>query len=242
MKKSKHLAILLASSALLLTACGKGELEATIISQQEIISELESTIENGVTVHDTGGSSLQEIEGASSDVMKYVEDKFVFPTALKIENTTEDYNNTAIRLGSEFEITPSNNWITKVDGVQLKLNHPLGIIGTVKALNTEDFDLYESGQDYKTLSASFVKGIPTSTIKYSNIYMDGDVAGALSTADVKMESEGNQSKLVTGLVHYADNALTFAFLLDSKDLTSAQEMVHLLLSSIAYSDSKVTIE
>lgn len=234
---------MLATTAILLSACGTKELEATIIANEEYIAELEDTIANGVTNHAVGGSSLQVIDGTVDPVMKYVEQSFVFPTAMRVDGTTEDYNNTALQLGSSFKIVPSNNWVTKIQGVQANFSHPLGIIGTIKALNAEELYLEDLGVDYKTLSASFVQGIPTDTIRYSNLYLEDSIVGAMATADIKMELQHNKSHLVTGLVHHGDNALTFAFVVDSGDNNNtAMEMVRLLVSSIKKGDVSISIE
>lgn len=243
MKKKRLFIPMLLTTSILLTACNTDELEAQIAERDTYILELEETIENGVTNHTTGGSSIQVIDGTMSKEMKYIDQSFVFPTAMRVEGTTEDYNNTALQLGSSFKIVPSNNWISKIQGVQANFSHPLGIIGTMKALNAEDFYLDELATDYKTLSASFVQGIPTDNIKYSNLYLEDSIVGAMATTSVKMELERNSSFLVTGFVHHGENALSFAFLVDSGDNNNtAMEMVRLLVSSIKKNDVSITIE
>lgn len=215
---------------LLLTACGDDlpsaeELSAVVASQDQHITELETELEQ-MTI-DLGGSSLKKVEGATSATFNYVDDAFVFPVAQNIEGAQEDFNNSIIRVGSTYTFAPSNNWVSRIEGVTLNLSHPLGIIGTIKALNITGVDMY--GIDRKALLQDFVATLPVINTSYSNIYTLDTVTGSLATSEITIE--GRTGYLMTGLVARNEKGLLFSFVVDSTDNTTAKEMVRLLLAT-----------
>lgn len=231
---------LLVVPLLLLTACSDGpsveELTATITEQDDYIADLETKIENYEV--DWGGSSLKVVEGATTDVFEYVDSKFVLPEALYLEGSTEDVNSSYIQVGSSFRFAPSNNWVLRQEGVTLNVSHPLGVIGTMKALNVEAMDFYEV--DYKRLVSDYVATLPSKQVKYSNLFVGDLTSGAMATATINFD--GREGYLVTGFLRNASSGLTFSFVVDSNDNTTALEMVRLFLSSGIAGSGNIRIE
>ena len=161
----KVLLVLLIMSLIILnlTGCTAG----TILKKNKEIKNLEKQIEAlqeqnkkiqeemaDTTVKEVSReTSLQDVEGKNVPEFVTLDGKIIFPNKITHPTAREDVNNSYIQIGSRFRFTPSDNWLTRLDGTTLDVTHPSKIWGKLQAIAIKEPIAIE---DVKTLLQSFM--------------------------------------------------------------------------------------
>lgn len=244
MKKLRLAAVM--STALLLASCGESE---PMVSQSEYdalaveLDDAYTLIDGGVKVSDMTESSLKVIEGSTEVEFEYSDNKFILPHNFTLANSVEDATTSKVRVGSIFELAPSDNWTLRLKGTSLHLNHPMGIFGKFTSTNTDGVELYTEEGDVitpKEVLYDYSKTIPTKKSYYHNIALEAEVVGGMVIHEVVVNKANGL--LVIGYVDSRSSGLMFSFVLDGRDKDTQLELTKLLISSISSSGQIVSVE
>jgi hypothetical protein len=236
---------LLSVALLNLTGCEYANLKKEIKSQKAVIESLEAegldlqAQKDGLTVTEViNDTSLYTVDGATIPTFQTVEGKVKFPNKLTLPNSTQDINNSHIMIGSMFKYNPSDNWLVRMNGATLEVNHPAAIWGNIKSIVVTGDALTE--EQMKPILQGFFNKFPATTIEYRRIYMADLVIGMMATANIVVDKKPHVVNV--GLMTRGEYGQIF--LMDYADNKTGvqQELIDLLLSSGSFGDEKITLE
>lgn len=212
-------------------------LESVVEKQKAEIQQLKNDIKGlGITEHDVD-SSLKIVEGSKVPVFETIEGKIVFPTKLEMPNASESVNNSYVLVGDKYKFTPSNNWVMRLKGSTLEVNHPSKAWGNMKAIKIVEPVALPT---LKTMLQAFFKGFPSTTITYREVFIDGKNAGLIAKAPIKVDEKPYYVNV--GVIQKGEYAMLLLFASEDDGTGVQQEFIDLLLSSGYYGDYKISLE
>lgn len=237
--------IVLASAMILLSGCGNsdswkakakaGEEKITALHAQ--VDDLQFKLDSMVVTEVTQDTSLQVIEGSKVLEFKYIDDKLILPNKLQLPFSFEDVNNSHVMVGSMFKFKPSSNWVSRLEGTTLHLNHPSKIRGVIKSVGSKE--RVEEGA-MKDIIQPFFADFPSTTINYRSLFVDDYTTGIMARADIQVE--GKKHMLSAGFVTLGEYGLLFSFEFEDDGSGTQEELIDLLLSSGRYGDMSLKLE
>lgn len=211
--------------------------DAKIVALGQEVQNVQAQKDALTITEESLATSLQVLDETGIPEFVTIDKKLNFPQALKLDKSVEDVNDSAIQVGSGFRFLPSENWVSKLVGTELKMNHPAKIVGSMKAVAINE--MYDESY-MKALLQYFFSGYPKTTIKYRKVFMDDMVSGMVARAAVKVDKKPHVFNV--GFVMRAESAIIFIFDYEDNKSGVQQELVDLLLQTGAYGDAKVKIE
>ena len=231
---------------LLLAACGDSKkyeeeiaaLQSQVESLQNIKANLEQQLQDMTIQEVKPESSLRQVEGSVVPIFETIDGVIKFPNPLVLPNSKDDVNNSTIRIGSRYTVTPSSNWRLSLDGTTLNVAHPSKIWGSLKSVTYTGDGLTE--EDMRSILQSFFKGFPGTTLTYRKLYIDDRLTGLLVRAPIEVD----QKEYVVNVGVNARNEYGFLMLFayEKTDDAVQQELVDLLIRSMKFGDSSVKLE
>lgn len=159
--------------------------------------------------------------------------QFVYPGA---EPITGDGN---INIVTNVSISPSANWITKLNGSTLELeNTDAGISGTIKVGEQHEV---MSIDELRTAMTDWFTVLPPSQVNYSNISVAKNPYGIQATTPIQIESE--DAFMRCGMFATPDSyCITYVFVYRGSEDQSKNESITNLLNSITVLGKEVIVE
>jgi hypothetical protein len=218
-----------------LTTYSKEDLIASINSYTNYINVLESnyselnTMYQALTTEEQPTAAVSMTgDGTNRLTFNSVDSKIIFPTSFQYPNSTTIQSNGSINIVDNVQISTTSNWITKLNGTTLELEHSSGISGTIKITGiSEQYDV--SALKDEVLSQWFTS-LPESSVIYKNIYFDGVQCGVQATTSTMIDSEN--AYLRCGMAATGDYAVTYIFVYRGTQDSTKDECVTNLLNTI----------
>lgn len=234
--------VMLATS---LTACGdpegyKKQIEELKLENEGLYTQIDSlnALLGGMQITEQAlQTSLQSIEGKEVPEFVTIENAINFPNTLHYPESTEDINNSNVMVGSRYQYSPSSNWLVRVNGTTLELNHPAKIWGKIKAFTSQTEILEE---EMKANLQSFFTGFPATNIEYRRIYIDERISGMIATAPITVD--GKKHVVTVGFAIRSELGQLYMFNYEDNESGVQQELIDLLIASGMYSSSKLILE
>lgn len=239
------LSSMIATSLLALTACGdtkytqadmdkvKKELSQYKTAYTQVSQQLKASTQM------VSRSSLVDVTGAGNYEFQTIDSRIKFPSALTLQGSNIDSNQTLVRVGSQFIFTPSNNWIVQLNGTTVNFAHPAKIWGTVKAI-TANYDQAPNAEFYRQNIQNFYRGFPKTNIVYKRLFLGDTVRGMISTANITVDKKPHV--INAGVVYRNGFGILFIFDYEDNKQGTQQELLDLLLSSASISGEQLKIE
>lgn len=233
-------ATLLATSVLLTGCFGKSDkelLKEQVASQERIIADLNKQLEAGSQQFE---ASLMTIEATGQQEFVTIKNKLNFSTDVGMSLTTDDVNNTNVRVGSAFTFTPYNNWTVKVDGSTVNFEHSSKVWGSIKALKSTDIVDKPTSEEMKTNITNFFATHAVKNTKFRKLYMADRLVGYLGEGEIIVDKK--KYVLVSGLYLYGEYGGVVLFTYEDNQTGVQQELIDLLLSSGRYNETALIID
>lgn len=270
--KNKLLVAVVLVVMLALVGCGNGvsksDLQNQVDTYLEKIAELGSQIDELKEINSElgGGEKLDRVVHRLSDgtpgYYNSVLGKVIFDDILTYETGSQVANTSFISLASKFEMSPSSNWIVKLDGNTTQFNHPRGITGYMNICSTTDI---MKPEDLKTSTVdTYVQKMGGRTIASNQLFLDDSLVGwynefsidvnvpveveAVETENTEenveeaVEIEYVKKKMIVkaGSFSQLTNVISFTFMYD--DEASSRELVDNLLSTTKYNNRQLKFQ
>lgn len=255
--KLKKLALytMIGVSLLSLGACGKDEKEApkgktyteaqynNVVNQYNTLANNYKALQQKYEANNqtASNSSLTEIAGSGAIEFNTIEDMIKFPTPLTVPMASADSNATTIRIGSNFFITPSDNWFVRLNGTTANFQHPSKIWGKVKTIrvNYPD-DEYPTVNDIKRQVDKFYTKFKSTDITYRRVFFGGQAKGVLSKAKITVDKKTHY--LNVGYFLKGDYAVLIMFDYEENNTGVQQELIESLLNTINSGGNDLRLE
>lgn len=213
------------------------DLEGEVESYEKQITLLKQQVNDTTVKEIIPETSLQAVEGSTQLQFMFIADRIVFPNKLQLPDSSDDISNSNIMVGSKFRFVPSDNWLSKMRGSQLDLNHPAKIWGSIKGVILKE-KITEANM--QPLLQQFFIGFPSTTITYRKVFIEDAVAGMLASAPITVE--GKDFVVTVGFAQRAENAVLFLFTHEDDKSGVQKELIDLLLRSGTYAESRIKLE
>lgn len=200
------------------------ELEVLLKGIQEVNGPTAaiSTIDDG-----TGRLTFNSING-----------KIIFPKPFEYPGSTQAPNTSSINITSTLSISPTNNWITVLDGTTLELNHTNKISGLIKAgYITEMYDR-EKLQD--EVMNEFFADFPPDKITYSKLFLNDQWWGLEGKTETIIEKK--PAYIRCGMLGLGEQSFVYMFVYEGKQDAGKDETIVSLLKTMKMLGQSLRIE
>lgn len=254
--KRKVICILL-TSMLALTACGnsssdpldgmnRAQLREAYMALQNNYTSLANQYESLNTMYqalssdELATSAVSSVGDGTTGEMTFnsADSKIIFPSSFQYPGSEAIQANGKIDIVNNVSVAPGSNWITKLNGSTLELQHSSGISATIKVSGvTESYDknLLQS----EVLQQWFIN-VPQSQVKYTNIFIDSNMFGVQATTPTMIDSEN--AFLRCGMLSYGDYAITYVFVYRGEQDVTKDESIVNLINSMTVTGNKISVE
>lgn len=256
--KKKLLSLLLTVIVLVasLSGCGGSKEEKFKGKSKDELIQMYKDLENSYTSLNTDYSDLYTLyngiqsensptpaigitgDGTGRFTFNSVDSKIIFPTSFQYPDSTQTTANGKVNIVENITIQPGTNWIMKLNGTTLELEHTSGISGTVKIGNQQYIYSAEELQT-QVLSQWFV-GLPPSNITYSNISVGGSAYGSQAVTPTIIDSE--DAYLRCGMLADGGYSITYVFVYRGNKDINKDESITTLLNSIQINGAEIIVE
>lgn len=255
-RKKLAVGIMLTIMSASVTACSSDGLESK--SKKELIqmySELESMYFSLGAEYDeyksltAGIQSETEVtsaisltgDGTGRFTFNSVDSKIIFPVTFQYPGSMAAPGDGVINIVSGVNISPTANWICKLNGTTLEVeNCDSGISGTIK-VGKQEYVYDVAALKTDVIEPWFAK-LPPAQVNYSNIYVNNQPFGVQATTPTTIDSEDAFLRCGMLASPSSDSCITYVFVYRGTVDSSKNESVQNLLNSITIGGNKVLVE
>lgn len=253
-KTLKILTMLTLTSIMALTGCGKNEGDLSKMSKDELIAQCEyylSCYNSKALELENAQKLLETLQGYSSTGPSFsamaieneklsfnsYDGKMVFPSEFGYPGAKETAASTSISLTNKVLVEPDPNWIFKMSGSTLELEHSTGVSAIIKI--GEFHDLYDRDKLKDEVIAPWFEQVTNDVVKYTTIFVSGDGWGTQAQSPIQID--GEDARLTCGIVGFADTSITYVMTYRGKQDATKDGIINSLVNSIVLAGNRLTV-
>lgn len=164
--------------------------------------------------------------------------KIIFPDSFKYPESEQISANGNIEIVQNVTVTPGNNWVCKLNGASLEMEHSSGISGVIKVGKLTS--MYDKSLLQDEVLAPWFSNVPSSTVIYNRIFLNNEMQGVQATTPTTIDSE--DAYLRAGILGYGNYTLTYIFVYRGAQDSTKDESILSVLNSITITGSKLSVE
>ena len=152
--------------------------------------------------------------------------RIIFPASFEYPGAETTTSTGSVSIVENASLIPGSNWISKINGSSLEIEHTSGISGTIKVGNQKS--IYTAEELETTVLKPWFEGLPPSEISYSKIAVAGDnTKGCQAVTPTLIDSE--DAYLRCGMFANKDLCVTYVFVYrGSQDVTKDESITSLM--------------
>jgi hypothetical protein len=259
-RKVISLITILSISASLLVGCGSatnadGTTDISKLSKSALLEKYNELANNynglstqytemynmyqALTTEEQPSSAISVVgDGTGRYTFNSVDAKMIFPSSFQYPSAETIQSNGSINIVQNVQVSPGSNWIFKMNGTTLELEHTSGISGTIKASGvTTQYDKTQLKDE--VLSQWFVN-VPDAKPVYKDIFIDQTMFGVQATTPIMIDSEN--AFLRCGMLAYGDYAITYVFVYRGEQDVTKDESITNVLNTIKIMGAEFQVE
>ena len=230
-----------------LSKMSKSELIEQCNSLQDRVIQLGDELDNLKRIN-AGIQSETEVtaaidvtgDGTGRFTFNSIDSKIIFPVSFQYPNSTTVPGDGSVSIVNDVTITPTSNWISKLNGTTLELeNTDSGISGTIK-IGRQNYIFTSSDLKTQVLEQWFAELAP-SQVNYTDITVAGQAYGIQATTPTTIDTEDAYLRcgmLATGNGYCA----TYVFVYRGKEDATKNESITNLLNSLKIGGSDIIVQ
>ena len=212
----------------------------TIVELEERIEELENML-RGVQGEEVKTAAITEFsDGTGRLTLNSVDSIVELPTPFEYPHSIQYQDNSSINLTDAVRIKPSFNWIVKMDGTEIHLEHTGSGISGVFKIGGFDPMFKVKVDELKDAINTFFESMPPETITYKRIYYNSVWSGQDAQASTFINEEPAQIRC--GLVNAGNASVSYFIVYRGTQDSSKDELILNLLKSIKIGSNQLLIE
>lgn len=209
-----------------------------IVRQQDRIIELESKL-SGVQTTETETAAIYKVsDGTGRLTFNSIDGAIQFPVGLQYPGAEQMPANSSVNLTENIKMKVSDNWLWRLHGTSIELNHISGIQGVIKVGSIKTTVTAEELQN-KTFS-DFFKPFPASNITYTKVFLDRDCWGVQASTDTTINEQ--PAFIRCGLIGYGRESISYIFIYSGEQDSTKDELESLLLKTIEIYGNNLKID
>ena len=255
--KKKALSLLLVSTMIILsiTGCGAEQDPMLKMKKTDIVTSYRSlessydelrkenedlkTMYMGIQSEEAPTAAISITgDGTGRFTFNSVDSKIIFPSSFNYPGAEQSEADGSLSIVNGVTIKTGSNWISKLNGTSLELEHTGGISGTVKVGKVSA--PYDAAYLQSDIIAPWLETLPQSTIKYTNIYSNGNMIGVQAATPTLIDSE--DAYMIIGMMSMAQYSITYVFVYRGKEDANKAESILNMLNTIQIANAPVSVE
>lgn len=238
----------------MLTGCNKDEEDLTKMSKEELIEKCNyyaSCYTDAIMQLEDAKLVLEQIQGYTStgpsfsamaienDKLSFnsYDSKIIFPSEFGYPDAKETAASTSVSLTNSVKANPGPNWIMKLSGSTLELEHTTGVSAIIKI--GEFYELYNRDSLRDDIIAPWFEQITDGSVRYSSIFVSGDKWGDQAQANILID--GEDAYLVCGIVGFAETSITYVATYRGKQDATKDGIINTLINSIELAGNALVV-
>lgn len=188
----------------------------------------------------TPGVSIMNDGSGNLNFTTY-DSKMIFPETFKFPGALEMSANPKISLSGVLELTPNQNWLSRIGGNCVELEHSSGISGIIKVGSQVGND-YISPDDLKVkVIGPWFEQVTNATVSYQDIFLDDKAWGAQADTSIYIDNE--EAQLKCGMFYIGSYSVTYVFTYRSSERDSNKdEVINNIINSMKLTNLKVSVK
>lgn len=255
--KKRIISILLTTTLVssLLVGCGKEQDPMMQMKKEEII-EAYHTLEIEKQQLDVQYSDLQQMyygiqseesptaaisitgDGSNRLTFNSVDSKIIFPSSFNYPGAEQSVADGSLSIVNGVTVKTGSNWISKLNGTSLEVEHSTGISGTIKVGKIPA--VYPAASLQSDIISPWLESLPQPTIKYTNIFSGGNQIGCQASTPTLIDSE--DAYMICGMMAMGQYSVVYTFVYRGNEDLSKNESISTILNSITILGSNVSVE
>ena len=254
--KKKFIACILTASMItsILYGCGQSDDPVQNLSKAQLVEEYKkleaqynatmdqydtlNKMYNANTNTDNPTSEISVMgDGSGRLTLNSIDSSIIFPESFQYPGTTPVAATGKLDIIENVSVTPGTNWILKMNGSSLEMQHTGGISGTILVGSIpSNYDVNQL--QYDVLDPWFqTLGV---TPLYKEIFIQKYPYGVQASAPIMIDSES--AYLRCGMVGYAGISLIYIFVYRGPQDSIKDESVMSVINSIAFNKENLTVD
>lgn len=240
----------------LIAGCGgatderfKGMSADEIIAQYDVLANEKAQLESEynaleimyytLTTEDAPTAAIDYIgDGTNQLTFKSVDSKIIFPASFQYPASEQVAASGSINITNDVSLSTGANWITKLTGSTLELEHSSGISGIIKVGGVTE--LYNAEQLQSDVLEPWFETLPESSVTYQDIFINAVKFGSQAITPTMIDSEN--AVLRCGMVGYGASSVTYVFVYRGAQDVTKDESVLNIINSIKINNTNLTVE
>lgn len=207
------------------------------MAQEEYDSLFE--LYNGIQSESKPTSSISITgDGTNRYTFNSIDGKIVFPKEFKYPGAEFTPGNGSMSIVQGIGIEPSANWVVRLNGSKMELEHASGISGTINVA-IQNYT-YSASQLQEEVFPNWFKELPASNIVYTNISVGSAKLGCQAVSPTLID--GEMAYIRCGMMAGSDRCIVYTFAYKGdKDITKDEAITN-LLNTLTINGQTIIIE
>lgn len=184
------------------------------------------------------GNEIKMVKSGSGDIsFVEVKDVIVFENPLTYTGAVDAASDGYINVTKNVAIMPSSNWLVRLLGSGVELNHPSGISGTLRVGRI--MSIIQQKELINAVLGPFISSLSPESVSYGDLFI-GDTCWG-KNAIVKVGKDKESKVVIVGALGHANTSIVYAFAYEGEEDKIKNEVVEVLLGTVRVNGASVTV-
>ncbi len=174
--------------------------------------------------------------GAGKQSFYTINDKVIFPVPFEYKGTTQAPNTAGLSITQNVVVSPSNNWLIKINGTTGEFYHPSNITGVIRVGNIQQAIHADKVQE--EVFKPFIDSIPHGNVVYGKLFLDSNCWGNHATI-ITTVNEKN-AVLKAGALGIGNISITYMFYYDGDRDSTKDELIDNLVKTMKVNSQQLS--
>lgn len=209
---------------------------AELAEKDDRIAELEDLVKALQGSKEAATSTISVLKDGRS-TFNSIKGQIFLPENFEYPGSTQAPNTSSVNITNTLRLSITYNWMIRLSGTMLELEHSDGIYGIMKAGYIDEMQTPES---LKLYMESFFEKIPKESIQYSKLFLEDQWWGM--EAKVKTLIDQEEAYLRCGMIGFSNQSLIYMFCYSGERNDTKEEAIINILSSVKMFELPLRVE
>lgn len=198
-----------------------------------------SALFNGISNENSPTAAISVAgDGTNRLTFNSNDSRIIFPSSFEYPASEQATSTGSVSIIENATVTPGSNWISKLNGSTLEIEHTSGISGTIKVGMQKS--IYTAEELKVDVLTPWFEGLPLSEVNYSEIAVDTVKSGCQATTPTLIDSE--DAFLRCGMFAFKDLCVTYVFVYRGNQDATKDESITSLLNTFKLYGATTIVE
>lgn len=216
-------------------------LETEANTNSERVLELEELLK-GVQGEERTTSAITQFSDGTGRLTLGTDENGIIqlPAPFEYPNSLQASNSSSVAITDAITIKPSSNWVMKLVGTELQLEHSSGISGTISVGAIDKTKPRVRVEELGDAINLFFQSMPPETVKLNRIYLKKSWTGTDAIAHTFVDQ--SDAMIRCGLISSGDTCISYMFSYLGEQDAAKDELILTLLQTIKIGAQELRVE